>query len=86
MKLKAFSVYDKAAAAWMQPFFMKTKGEALRAFMDTVANREHPFFRHAEDYALFQVGEFDDETSSMEKCEPELMARAHELIAKQENE
>lgn len=81
MNLKAFSVYDSKAEAYMQPFFMKTKGEALRAFMDTVGDSNHPFHRHAEDYTLFYLGEFDDSNGEFSGEAPQAIARAHELLA-----
>lgn len=36
MKLKMFAVYDQKAEAYMNPFVMQTKGQAIRAWSDTV--------------------------------------------------
>lgn len=58
--MKIFSVYDSKANAYMQPFFSPTAGTALRAF-ETIANEEgHEFCKHAADYTLFEIGEWDE--------------------------
>lgn len=61
MRLKVFSVYDSKAAAYLQPFFSTTVGLAMRSFGDAVKDEGHQFHRHAADYTLYQIGEFDDE-------------------------
>lgn len=62
MILKVCSVYDTKLEEFMQPFFARTTGEAVRMFSDTVANPESMFARHHADYALFSIGEFDTVT------------------------
>lgn len=80
MNTQVYTVYDSKTAAYMQPFFMKTKGEAVRAFKNTVNDPEHPFHRNPEDFALFYLGVYDDESASFRLQEtPEVVARAHEL-------
>jgi len=59
VKLLAFSVYDAKAEAYLRPYFADTKGLAMRAFRDAVNDPQHEMHRHAEDYTLFAVGEFD---------------------------
>jgi len=58
--LKVFTVYDSKSDAYMQPFFMQTKGQAVRAFSDTVNDPKHQFYKHAEDFTLFELGSFDE--------------------------
>ena len=58
--LKAFCIFDAAAAAAMRPFFAHNAGAAIREFTDIVNNPEHPIGRHPEDYTLFAIGEFDE--------------------------
>ena len=62
MKLLVFSVFDVAVKAFGTPFYARTKGEALRGFSQACNNREHEFFKHAPDFQLFELGEFDDST------------------------
>lgn len=60
MKFKCFAVYDVKAEAFLPPFFMANKGQAIRAFGDACSDSGHAFFKHASDYTLFEIGEFDD--------------------------
>lgn len=65
MKHRIFTVYDSKAEAYILPFFFATKGQALRAFTDMANDQNHAFYKHAEDYTLFEIGDYEDETASM---------------------
>ena len=60
MILQIFSVYDSKVELFGTPFFCRSKGEAIRSFADAVNEESHAFSRHADDYTLFHVGEFDE--------------------------
>lgn len=60
-KLKIYSVYDKKALAYNQPFFYHQNGQAIRAFSDAVNDSQSPFFKHPADFCLFYIGEWDDQ-------------------------
>lgn len=60
MILKAYSVYDNATQAFMQPFFARTNGEALRSFSDAINDEKSSLSRHLHDYSLFGIGDFND--------------------------
>lgn len=66
MKLMVFSVRDAAVGAFMQPFFARSKGEAIRSFMMAAQDEKHDFFRNGSDYVLFQLGFFDDVSGELE--------------------
>lgn len=63
MRLKACSVYDKKAEAYMRPFFVPTTGMAQRTFSDEVNRKseDNMMYSHPEDYVLYYVGEWDEE-------------------------
>lgn len=68
MKLVIVSVKDRAADAFGRPFFVHTENLAIRSFMDEM-NREHAenqMFNHPEDYDLYGLGVFDDNTAVIE--------------------
>lgn len=65
MKLKIFTAYDSKVEAYLQPFFMRSRGDAIRAWTDLANNPEHAFHKHAGDYTLFEIGEYDDLTGQM---------------------
>lgn len=59
-KIIIFSIFDKKAVAYLSPFYFPQKGQALRAFEDSVNDPQSVFNKHPEDYALFELGTFDD--------------------------
>jgi len=66
MQLKLFTVYDRAAQAYMTPFFLLTKGLAIRSFSETVNDPNHNFGKYSEDFTLFELGSYDDQKSKFE--------------------
>ena len=68
--LKAFCIFDAAATAAMRPFFAQSAGAAIREFTDIVNNPEHPIGEHPEDYTLFAIGEFNEQSGTLEGCTP----------------
>lgn len=80
MKLRVFAVYDDKAGAYMTPFFMPSVGEAVRAFSDAVVNPESAFHRHADDFTLYELGEYDQALGRFVCDVPEPLVRASSLI------
>lgn len=82
MVLKAFSIYDEKSVAFMQPFFMPQIGQALRAFSDVVKDQSKDISKHAGDYKLYQVGEFDDNSGlfTSENEKPKFLANALDFV------
>lgn len=66
MKLKVFAVFDDKARAYLPPFFMPEVAMAVRVFGDCLADAEHQFGKHPEDYTLFLFGSFDCGTGAFE--------------------
>lgn len=60
-----FAIYDNKAQAFMQPFYATNVGLALRIFADNVANPESIMHKHPNDFVIYQVGSFDDQTGEM---------------------
>ena len=60
MIIKVFSVYDSKAEVFLPPFYFQNKGEALRAFSDTIQDSNTSLAKHPEDFSLFELGEFDN--------------------------
>lgn len=78
MKLGIYTVHDAATMAYMQPFFARANGEALRSFASAVNEEGHSFNRHAADYTLFRIGEYDDSTGKIDACAPVSLGSALE--------
>lgn len=65
MQMKVFAVYDIKALAYMQPFFGGNAGSAMRAFGDEVTKQGSNIGKHPEDYQLFEIGAYDDNTGEL---------------------
>lgn len=81
MNMKLFAIYDTAVGAYMRPFVMQSPGQAIRAFEDMVSDPNHDIARHPEDYSLFIIGEFNDQTGEIVPESPGCLMRAHEHVA-----
>jgi hypothetical protein len=64
--LKIYAVMDTKAEAFMNPFYVRTLGEAIRSFTDESNKQESPFFKHPEDFNLFELGDFDQFTGVLQ--------------------
>jgi len=75
-----YAVKDLAVQAFGTPFFVRAKGEAMRSFQDEVnKTADSAIAAHPEDYELYQLGEYDDQTGTILPQTPELIARAKDL-------
>lgn len=70
MKLQMYAVYDRMVEAYMQPFFVRSRGEAVRMWKATVNEANSNFGKHAKDYACVYIGDWDD-SSGVVDCNVE---------------
>lgn len=70
MKHKFFSVHDVVARSFIPPFTLPNEDMALRTFVDCANDQSHAFGKHPTDYALYMIGEFDDETGEIKPLSP----------------
>jgi len=83
MILKIFSVYDSKAESYMAPFYFHAIGQALRAFTDTANDTKSSMFKHAGDYTLYCIGDFDDQTGKVQDLRHVNLGKAIELQNKE---
>jgi len=77
--LKVFSVHDAKATAYNNPFFMRTTGEAIRAFSSHCQDESHDFNKFAPDFTLVEIGNFDPNTGAIVSHEkPIILSNASE--------
>ncbi len=57
-----FTVHDSKAETFLPPFFVPSRGLAIRAFEDCINSNEHHFGKHPADYTLFSLGFFDTDS------------------------
>lgn len=65
MKLLVVSIRDAKTEAYMQPYFVRTKMEAIRAFSDIINDGKSQFAMHPDDYSLYCLGVFDDASGDL---------------------
>lgn len=87
MKLKVFTFYDSAAKAYTQPFQMQNEALAMRAFMDNVnSQNESNMTLHPDQFTLYQVAEFDDQTGTYEPLKNKKMLAVGSSLVTQTEE
>jgi len=82
MKLMIVALKDRAADLFGKPFYVRTAAEAVRSLTDEANNKESAINRHPEDYDLFELGHFDEDTGRIDQdvSHPNLIVRAQDLI------
>lgn len=79
MILQVYSVYDKAVNAFMQPFYARSAGEAIRSFTELANDGATNVSRYPLDYVLFRLGDFDDNSGLFTSGEPARLVGASEV-------
>lgn len=66
MIFKVFAIFDSKVEAYLQPFLLKSKGEAIRAITALCDDPQHNFSKYASDFTLFDLGTWDDATAKFD--------------------
>ena len=77
-----FSVFDTKLAAFGTPFYMPKENVAIRTFNDLTNDPKSSIYKHPEDYTLYLLGNFNDETGLVESQKPHPMLNAAGLSKK----
>lgn len=75
MLLVIVSVLDLKVKAFGRPFFARTNEEAVRSFTGEVnrAAADNPLSAYPQDFVLYSIGTFDDETGKVEDSANEIL-------------
>jgi len=76
------AVMDSASGLFGQPFFVPATAAAVRGFSDAVGKAEDQsdLTKHPEDFTLFELGSFDDETGKFVNVpEPRQLLRGKDV-------
>lgn len=68
MKFSLYAIYDLKAGVYLSPFPARSEVEVIRnllASRDDPQMAATPVCQHPEDFALFEVGSFDDESGHL---------------------
>lgn len=86
MRLNVYSIFDRASGVYDRPWCAHSDRSAGRSFTDLASDPEHPIGKHPEDFTLFRIGTWTDDTGTLEGAVGEKVIGAHEAIApKQRN-
>ncbi len=75
-----YTVHDVKAETFMPPFFVPSKGLAIRAFEDCVNSKDHHFGKHPADYTLFHLGSFDTDTGEFDLIDKQSVGNGVEFV------
>ena len=74
------AIKDRAIDAFQPVASVRAKGEAIRPFQDAINNPQNAqLHAHPDDYDLYMVGTFDDETGELTPIKPEKLADGKQL-------
>jgi hypothetical protein len=76
------SVKDRAADVFNRPFFVAHRNVAIRDFTDEVNRKadDNPLNKHPDDFDLYLMGQFDDNTGEFYNDGPVVLVRAKDVI------
>lgn len=63
--LEIYAIMDTKAGAFMNPFYPRSLGEAVRSFSNEANNPESPLGKYPEDFNLFHLGKFNQVTGEI---------------------
>lgn len=77
------AIFDSAVQSFGRPVFVPANGAATRSFYDEI---NHPdgksdLAKHPDDFELYFMGTFDDQTATWKMNEPQLLARGKDVRA-----
>lgn len=82
MKKSIYAIHDSKVKAYLQPFFMRTHGEAIRSFGEICSDEKSQFNKYPEDFAMLHIGDWDEETGTVTKVEKTPLSKATDFITK----
>lgn len=82
MRMQVYSIHDQAVKAFLLPFFVRARGEAIRSFTAAVNDEKSQFNRNYGDYTLFYLGDYDDTEGVFYSAQPqpEPVVRAGDVL------
>lgn len=81
-QLKICAIKDRQLDSFITPFPMQSLGQAIRGFRDEVNNPQSDLHKHPEDYELYHIADFDQDTGALVQTDalPKQIAIASNLI------
>jgi hypothetical protein len=81
MQHLCYAIYDQKVNCYHFPYFVAHPNVALRAFAIAANNKELDIGRFPEDFDLYEVGTYDDETATFGNLpERKFIAKASQFV------
>lgn len=81
---QAYSVFDSKSETFTPPTYGITEAEVVRGFSDLL-QQDNAMSRHPEDFTLFHIGEYEDDTAQFTSIPPRSVVTAISLKAALDN-
>lgn len=79
--MKIFTVHDSKAEAHLSPIFMKSIGEATRAFQASCEDTNSNFNKYPTDFTLMLLGDYNEVTAEITTLKtPQIISHASEFV------
>lgn len=65
MNKNIYSIYDSKTGVFNTPFFAMNNATAIRTFSDAANDTQTNINRHPEDFSLFHIGTYDEESGEV---------------------
>lgn len=62
MNYKMYSIFDTKSRVYAQPWFSVNDATAIRSFSQVANDPSTQIFHHPEDFILYQIGHFSDDS------------------------
>lgn len=76
MKMSIYAIFDSAVKTYSRPMFLNTDNEAIRSFQSECNRVGSVINAHPDQFTLFNIGEYDDNTSLIKSSEPRSLGNA----------
>ena len=86
MKAQVYVVRDSQADATMRPFFFERDAVAIRSFILSVTNANEAMSNTPEDFTLYRVGTYDDESMFLVGEDPVRLINGLEAVQAREGD
>lgn len=84
MEMICCAIKDRALDAFMRPFFMQTRSQAIRGFQDEVnrPGEDNPLNKHPEDHELYQLATWSDTDGKFTQAIERLVSGKDSILKK----
>lgn len=82
MIMNVYAVFDRKAAVFATPIFLPNEAVAVRSFEDACTNPASQLSKHHEDYAMYCIGSYDDNSGELVALDkPKLVVSASQIVS-----